>query len=95
MGKTLKKDTVSLGDQQAYKNIFSNMNEEQIKSSEHTKVERHLSTDWLLLPDEIWLKILMYLKQKDLAQFGLSCKKFRQLYLDGSLCNIYIQLFMF
>ena len=43
--------------------------------------------NWLHLPDEIWLKILKYLRQTDLAQFALTCKKFHKLYLDGSLCN--------
>ncbi len=43
--------------------------------------------DWLQLPDEIWLKVLKMLKQNDLANFGLTCKKFQKLYLDGSLCK--------
>jgi hypothetical protein len=40
----------------------------------------------LSLPDEIWLNILTMLsKQSDLAHFGLSCKHFNKLYLDGAL----------
>lgn len=71
----------TLGDQDAYKQIFLN-NENEIESKFEAR--------WLELPDEIWLRILKTLPHKDLVQFGACCKKFKNLYLDNSLC-IYIK----
>jgi len=66
-----------LGDQDAYKQIFLN-NENEIESKFEAR--------WLELPDEIWLRIIKTLPHKDLVQFGACCKKFKNLYLDNSLC---------
>lgn len=44
---------------------------------------------WLDLPDELWLKILSYLKQPDLVSIGRTCTKLNKLYTDASLCKIY------
>lgn len=43
---------------------------------------------WMSLPDEIWLKILTFMKHADLARFGQVCKKFHRLYKDNTLCNL-------
>jgi hypothetical protein len=67
----------TLGDQDAYKQIFLN-NENEIESKFEAR--------WLELPDEIWLRIIKTLPHKDLVQFGACCKKFKNLYLDNSLC---------
>ena len=68
----LLEETIKLVDKKSYEKINSIDDEE---------------ANWQHLPDEIWLKILKYLRQTDLAQFALTCKKFHKLYLDGSLCN--------
>ena len=39
-----------------------------------------------ILPDEIWLKIMYFMKSKDiLANFGRTCKRFRCLSLDSEV----------
>lgn len=42
---------------------------------------------WLELPDELWLKILSFMKQSDLVNIGRTCKHLNQLYTDSSLCK--------
>ena len=69
-----KQDDNAVGNQEDYKNLFQN-NEEDLTNE----------PNWLHLPDEIWLNILGYLSQNELAQFGLTCKKFQKLYVDGTL----------
>ena len=73
-----------LGDQEAYKHVFLNENDNQETASACDEV------NWLELPDEIWLRIIKLLEHKDLAQFGCVCKQFNSLYLDKSLCNYLI-----
>jgi hypothetical protein len=51
--------------------------------------------NWLSLPDELWLKVIGYLKQSDLVHFGLTCKRFNKLYADSSLCNITFYFILF
>lgn len=73
-----------VGDQEAYKKIFSNQNPTEIEKSNN-------EVNWLELPDEIWLRIIKLLDHKYLVEFGSVCKRFNSLYLDNSLCN-YIML---
>lgn len=79
-----KPDGAALGNQDDYQNIFQ---DEFVH--EQAAVDE---PNWLHLPDEIWLNILGYLNQNELAQFGLTCKKFQKLYVDGTLCNLFKQI---
>ena len=70
---------MTMGDQDVYKSIFENKTK--------TEYQQQNQFDWLDIPDEIWLRIIRLLEHKDLVQFGSSCKKLRNLYLDNSLCK--------
>jgi hypothetical protein len=65
----------------------SNNKEEFNLQVEFVKKEEIFQPDWQKLPHEIWLKILAFLSQADLARFGRTCKAFNNLYLDNSLCK--------
>ncbi|RNA37188.1 leucine rich repeats containing F box [Brachionus plicatilis] len=65
---------------------LNNEPDENEKWNENGKNEfLSFKTDWLNLPDEIWLRVLRFLKQNDLAKFGQTCKTFNYLYKDNSL----------
>lgn len=78
-------------------NIIQNENCEKIDDNINDQPEEKSefmshTTDWLNLPQELWLKILQFLKQHDLAKFGQACKTFNYLHKDNSLCNFFYQI---
>lgn len=64
---------------------INNINEQPEEKNEFIGYK----TDWLNLPHEIWIKILKFLRQHDLAKFGQTCKTFNYLHKDNSLCNFF------
>lgn len=76
-----------MGDQDEYKRLMLENKEAKKINDSEPQLEQEETKDWLTLPDEIWLNILSYLKQTDLVQFGRTCKTFKNLYTDTSLCK--------
>jgi DNA polymerase II large subunit len=47
----------------------------------------HFTANWLKLPHELWMQIFTHLNHRELINLSRTCKMFRNLYLDSSLCN--------
>ena len=65
---------------------YSNTNP-NVEETNQNKIEQ-VSVDWCSLPQELWLNIIMLLNQKDLSQFGRTCKVFSKIYKDKTLCKL-------
>ena len=77
-------------DSKITKKRFSKTKSNDIPIEKKTKLDKELRE--VVLPDEIWLRIMCHLNTKDLLiTFGLVCKRFRCLSLDSKVFKVMVK----
>ena len=84
---TFKEYYIKKHESEKFENMLEHSRKRQMRSPEYSSTKRKKvdSSKLFELPNEIWLKIMSYLKTSDLLKrFNLVCKHFNALSLDSS-----------